>query len=176
MSASFSHRFSVSARRTLYDFDREVNRRESSRKSNIRRGWSMGHSLRRKVLGDLALNARYNYSADDDGTLILENGAQIVEEENATHSIQFGMTYSPSADYSAGVSYAYRLARQWDYDYSTLAQSRSLKRSPNRHRTLSANFNYNPVGSNNKLTLRGSRNHQRSGTFNSLNVTYSRSL
>ena len=175
LGASFSHRFSVSARRTLYDFDREVNRRESSRKSNIRRGWSMGHSLRRKVLDDLALNARYNYSADDDGTLILENGAQIVEEENATHSIQFGMTYSPSANYSAGASYSYKLARQWDYNYSTLAQSRSLNRR-NKHRNLAANFNYNPVGSNNKLTLRGSRSHQRSGTFNSLNVNYTRSL
>ena len=175
LGASFSHRFSVSARRTLYDFDREVNRRESSRKSNIRRGWSMGHTLRRKVLDDLALNARYNYSADDDGTLILENGAQIVEEENATHSMQFGMTYSPSANYSAGASYSYKLARQWDYNYSTLAQSRSLNRR-NKHRNLAANFNYNPVGSNNKLTLRGSRSHQRSGTFNSLNVNYTRSL
>ena len=175
LGASFSHRFSVSARRTLYDFDREVNRRESSRKSNIRRGWSMGHSLRRKVLDDLGLNARYNYSADDDGTLILENGAQIVEEENATHSIQFGMTYSPSANYSTGASYAYKLARQWDYDYSTLAQSRSLNRY-NKHRTLSANFNYNPVGSDNKLSLRGSRNHQRSGTFNSFSATYTRAL
>ena len=175
LGASFSHRFSVSARRTLYDFDREVNRRESSRKSNIRRGWSMGHSLRRKVLNDLALNTSYNYSADDDGTLILENSAQIVEEENATHSIQFGMTYSPSADYSAGASYSYKLARQWDYNYSALAQSRSLIRH-NKHRNLAANFNYNPVGSDNKLTLRGSRSHQRSGTFNSLNVTYTRSL
>ena len=175
LGASFSHRFSVSARRTLYDFDREVNRRESSRKSNIRRGWSMGHTLRRKVLDDLALNARYNYSADDDGTLILENGAQIVEEENATHSIHFGMTYSPSADYSAGANYSYKLARQWDYNYSALAQSRSLIRR-NKHRNLAANFNYNPVGSNNKLTLRGSRSHQRSGTFNSLTVNYTRSL
>ena len=175
LGASLSHRFSVSARRTLYDFDREVNRRESSRKSNIRRGWSMGHSLRRKVLDGLALNARYNYSADDDGTLILENGAQIVEEENATHSAQLSMTYSPSANYSAGASYSYRLSRQWGYDYSTLAQSRSLSRQ-NKHRTLGANFNYNPVGSANKLTLRGSRNLQSSGTYNSLSVNYTRLL
>ena len=176
LGASFSHRFSVSARRTLYDFDREVNRRELSRQSNIRRGWSMRHSLRRKVVDDLALNASYDYSADDDGTLILENGAQIVEEENARYSIRFGMNYSASADYSASATYAYGLDRQWAYNYSELAQSRSLKRLPNRRRTLSANFNYNPVGSNNKLVLSGSRNHQRSGTFNSLSVTYTRSL
>ena len=124
LGASFSHRFSVSARRIIYDFDRQVNRRESSRKSNIRRGWSMAHSLRRKVLDDLALNARYNYSANDDGTLILENGAQIVEEENARYTLQFGMTYSPSTDYSAGATYTYKLDRQWDYEYSTLALSR----------------------------------------------------
>jgi hypothetical protein len=175
LGASFSHRFSVSARRIIYDFDRQVNRRESSRKSNIRRGWSMAHSLRRKVLDDLALNARYNYSANDDGTLILENGAQIVEEENARYTLQFGMTYSPSTDYSAGATYTYKLDRQWDYEYSTLAQSRSLNRR-NKHRTLAANFNYNPVGSDNKLSLRGSRSRQRSGTFNSLNVTYTRTL
>ena len=175
LGASFSHRFSVSARRIIYDFDRQVNRREPSRKSNIRRGWSMTHSLRRKVLDDLALNARYNYSANDDGTLILENGAQIVEEENARYTLQFGMTYSPSTDYSAGATYTYRHDRQWDYEYSTLAQSRSLNRR-NKHRTLAANFNYNPVGSDNKLSLRGSRSRQRSGTFNSLNVRYTRTL
>ncbi len=175
LGASFSHRFSVSARRIIYDFDRQVNRRESSRKSNIRRGWSMTHSLRRKVLDDLALNARYNYSANDDGTLILENGAQIVEEENARYTLQFGMTYSPGTDYSAGATYTYRHDRQWDYEYSTLAQSRSLNRR-NKHRTLAANFNYNPVGSDNKLSLRGSRSRQRSGTFNSLNVRYTRTL
>ena len=175
LGASFSHRFSVSARRIIYDFDRQVNRREPSRKSNIRRGWSMTHSLRRKVLDDLALNARYNYSANDDGTLILENGAQIVEEENARYTLQFGMTYSPGPDYSAGATYTYRHDRQWDYEYSTLAQSRSLNRR-NKHRTLAANFNYNPVGSDNKLSLRGSRSRQRSGTFNSLNVRYTRTL
>ena len=175
LGASFSHRFSVSARRIIYDFDRQVNRRESSRKSNIRRGWSMAHSLRRKVLDDLALNARYNYSANDDGTLILENGAQIVEEENARYTLQFGMTYSPSTDYSAGATYTYKLDRQWDYEYFELAQSRSLNRR-NKHRTLAANFNYNPVGSDNKLSLRGSRSRQRSGTFNSLNVRYTRTL
>ena len=171
LGASFSHRFGVSARRTIYDFDRQIN--ESSRKSKIRRGWSMGHTLRRKIIDALALNASYNHSAGDDGTLILENGAQIVEEENAQYSVRFGMTYSPSAAYSASASYRYRLDRQWAY----LGQLRSLKRgSPNRHRTLSANFNYNPVGSNNKLALGGSRSHQRSGTFNSLSVTYTRSL
>ena len=52
-------------------------------------------------MGALSLNTRYEYKADDFGTLIAENGAQIVEEENAKHAIQFGMTYSASADYSA---------------------------------------------------------------------------
>ena len=174
LGASLSHRFGVSARRTIYDFDRQVN--GSSRKSKIRRGWSMGHTLRRKVVDDLALNASYNYSSGDDGTLILENGAQIVEEENAKYSVRFGMTYSPSAAYSANASYKYSLNRQWKYDYSALAQSRSLSRLPNRHRILSANFNYNPVGSNNKLTLGGSRTYQRSRTFDSLRVAYTRSL
>ena len=176
LGASFSHNFSISARRTIFDFDRQVNRLESARKSAIRRGWSMRHSLRRKVLNDLALSASYNYSADDTGTLLAENGAQIVEEESGKHSIQFGMTYAASADYSLSTTYSYRLDRQWEYNYSTLAPSRSLKRLPNRNRTLRATFNYTPVGSANKLTLTGSRNHQRSGTYNSFSASYTRSL
>ena len=175
LGASFSHNFSVSARRTIFDFDRQVNRFESSRKSAIRRGWSMRHSLRRKVVEYLSLDVRYNYSADDDGTLLAENGAQIVKGENARHSIQFGMTYAASTDYSLRTNYSYGLDRQWDYEYSTLASSRFLKRQ-NKRRTLRATFSYNPVGSANKLTLGGSRNHQRSGTFNSFDATYTRSL
>ncbi len=175
LGASFSHRFSISARRTIYDFDRQVNRRELSRESNIRRGWSMRHSLRRKILEALALNTSYEYKADDFGTLIAENGAQIVEEENAKHSVQFGMTYSASSDYSASASYAYRFDREWGYEYSMLAPSRFLNRR-NTHRTLRATFNYNPVGSNNKLTLTGSRNHRLSGTFDSFSATYTRAL
>ena len=85
------------------------------------------------------------------------------------------MTYSASANYSASASYSYRFDREWGYEYSTLAPSRVLNRR-NTHRTLAATFNYNPVGSDNKLNLRGSRSHQRSGTFNSLNVTYTRTL
>ena len=175
LGASFSHNFSVSARRTIFDFDRQVNRLESSRKSAIRRGWSMRHSLRRKIVKHLSLNTRYEYAADDTGTLLTENGAQIVEEENGKHSIQCGMTYAASADYSISTNYSYRLDRQWEYEYYTLASSRSLNRR-NRYRTLSATFNYNPVGSDNKLTLRGSSSRQRGGTFNSVNASYTRSL
>ena len=175
LGASFSHNFSVSARRTIFDFDRQVNRLESSRKSAIRRGWSMRHSLRRKIVKHLSLNTRYEYAADDTGTLLTENGAQIVEEESGKHSIQLGMTYAASADYSLSTNYSYGLDRQWDYEYSTLASSRSLKRH-NKRRTLRATFNYNPVSSANKLTLTGSRNHQRSGTYNSFSVRYTRSL
>ena len=175
LGASFSHRFSISARRTIYDFDRQVNSRESSRESNIRRGWSMGHTLRRKVMGALSLNARYEYKADDFGTLIAENGAQIVEEENAKHGIQFGMTYSASSNYSASANYSYRFDREWGYEYSVLEQSRVLNRR-NIHRTLSASFNYNPSGSANKMSLRGSSSRQRGGTFNNFSATYSRSL
>ena len=176
LDVSFSHNFSVSAKRTVFDFDRQVNRRESSRKSNIRRGWSMNHSLRRKFLEHLSLNTRYAYTADDFGTLIVENGAQVVEEDNSNHSIRLGMTYTPSADYSTSVNYSYRLDREWQHEYLNFQETRMLGRPPNRHRTLSMSLNYNPVGSDNKLTLRGSRSRQRSGTFDSLNATYSRTL
>ncbi len=176
LETSFSHNFSVSAKRTVFDFDRQVNRRESSRKSNIRRGWSMNHSVRRKFLDHLSLNTRYAYTADDFGTLIVENGAQIVEEDNSNHSIRFGMSYTPSADYSTSVNYSYRLDREWQHEYVNFEEMRLQIRDPNRHRTLSMNLNYNPVGSDNKLTLRGSRSRQRSGTFDSINATYTRTL
>ncbi|MEE3259122.1 MAG: hypothetical protein VX293_07920 [Candidatus Latescibacterota bacterium] len=175
LDVSFSHNFSVSAKRTVFDFDRQVNRRETARKSNIRRGWSMNHTLRRKFLDHLSLNTRYAYTADDFGTLIVENGAQVVEEDNANHNIRFGMTYTPSADYSTSVNYAYRLDREWQHEYANFAETRFPSRR-NRHRTLSVNLNYNPVDSDNKLTLRGSRSRQRSGTFDSFNATYTRSL
>ena len=172
---SVSHRFSISAKRTIFDFDRQVNRRETARKSNIRRGWSMNHSLRRKLFDRLSFNARYSYTADDFGTLIVENGAQVVEEDNGNHSANFGMTYTPSKDYSTSVSYAYRLDREWQHEYANFAETRVLNRR-NRHRTLSVNFNWNPSDSANKMTLRGSRSRQRSGTFDSFNATYTRSL
>ena len=175
LGASFSHRFSISARRTIYDFDRQVNSSESARESNIRRGWSMTHSLRRKVLGALSLNTSYDYKADDFGTLITENGAQIVEEENAKHAIRFGMTYSASTNYSASANYSYRFDREWGYEYSVLEQSRVLNRD-NTHRTLSATLNYNPADSANKMSLRGSSSRQRGGTFNNFSATYSRTL
>ena len=176
MEVSFSHQFSVSAKRTIFDFDRQVNRQESARKSNIRRGWSMNHSLKRKVLKHLSLSTRYAYTADDFGTLIVEDGAQIVEEDNSNHNIRFGMNYTPSADYSTSVNYSYRFDREWQHEYANFAETRVPGRPPNRHRTLSMSLNYNPVGSDNKLSLRGSRSRQRSGTFDSFNVTYTRSL
>ena len=172
---SVSHRFSISAKRTIFDFDRQVNRREAARKSNIRRGWSMNHSLRRKLFDRLSFNTRYSYTADDFGTLIVENGAQVVEEDNGNHSVNFGMTYTPSKDYSTSVSYAYRLDREWQHEYANFTETRVLNRR-NRHRTLGVNFNWNPPDSANKMTLRGSRSRQRSGTFDSFNATYTRSL
>ena len=136
----------------------------------------MNHSLKRKVLKHLSLNTRYAYTADDFGTLIVEDGAQIVEEDNSNHNIRFGMNYTPSADYSTSVNYSYRFDREWQHEYANFAETRVAGRPPNRHRTLSMSLNYNPVGSDNKLSLRGSRSRQRSGTFDSFNVTYTRSL
>jgi hypothetical protein len=175
LGIGLAHNFSISAKRTLFDFDRQVNRREAARKSNIRRGWSMNHSLRRPLLEHVHLNLRYAYTADDFGTLIVERGAQVVEEDNSDHSVNFGMSYNPSAAFSASVSYSYRLDRQWKHQYADFEESRLLSRR-NQHRNLSLNLNYNPTDSPNRLTLRGSRSRQRSGTFDSFGVTYSRTL
>ncbi len=177
MGVSFSHSFSISAKRTIFDFDRQINRRNSSRESNIRRGWSMNHTVNRRLMSYLRLNGRYTYSADDFGTLIVENGSQIVEEDNNRHSIGIGLSYSPTVGFSMSTNYSFLLDRRWDHEYINSQQLRiqDLGRR-NRNRSFSTNITYNPQDSSNKLTLRGSRSRQRSGTFNSFNVTYSRAL
>ena len=173
----FSHSFSISAKRTIFDFDRQINRRNSSRESNIRRGWSMNHTLNRKLMGFLRLNGRYTYSADDFGTLIVEHGSQIVEEDNNRHSIGIGLSYAPAPTFSLSTNYSFLLDRRWDHEYINAQELRiqDLARR-NKNRSISMNMNYNPEDSPNKLTLRGSRSRQRSGTFNSFNATYSRAL
>ncbi|MEE3233458.1 MAG: hypothetical protein VX294_04770 [Candidatus Latescibacterota bacterium] len=177
LGVSFSHSFSISAKRTIFDFDRQINRRNSSRESNIRRGWSMNHTVNRKLMSYLRLNGRYTYSADDFGTLIVEHGSQIVEEDNNRHSIGLGLSYSPTVAFSMSTNYSYLLDRRWDHEYLNAQELRiqDIARR-NNNRSLSMNINYNPKDSPNKLTLRGSRSRQRSGTFNSFNATYSRAL
>ena len=177
LGVSVTHKFSISAKRTIFDFDRQLNRRTSSRKSNIRRGWSMNHSVKRRVLNHVMLNSRYSYSADDFGTLVVENGAQIVEEDNNRHSVGFGMSYSPSQALSLTTNYSFLLYRRWDHEYVGSQELRVADRGRrNRNRSLSMSVNYNPLDSANKLTMRGSRSRQRSGTFDTFNVTYSRAL
>lgn len=171
---NISHNFSISARRTIYDFDRQVNPGEAARKSNIRRGWSMRHSLRRSVLEHIQLNGGYTYKAEDFGILLVEDGVQIVEEDNNDHSLSFGMSYSPSTTFSTTVGYSYRLDRDWDHEYADF-QERRILGSRNEHRNLNVSVSYSP-GSGNSLTMRGSRSRQRSGTFDSFNVKYSRTL
>ena len=177
LGMSVTHNFSISAKRTIFDFDRELNRRISSRKSNIRRGWSMNHSVRRRVLNHVTLNSRYSYSADDFGTLIVENGAQVVEEDNNRHSVGLGMSYSPSQALSLTTNYSFLLDRRWEHEYADSEELRVADRARrNRNRSLSMSLSYNPTDSPNQLSMRGSRSRQRSGTFDTFNVTYSRAL
>ena len=84
------------------------------------------------------------------------------------------MSYSPSTTFSTTVGYSYRLDRDWDHEYADFQERRFLDRR-NEHRNLNVSLNYSP-GSGNKLTMRGSRSRQRSGTFDSFNVSYSRTL
>lgn len=172
LGASLTHSFEISARRTIFDFDREVNPAIVDRQSNIRRGWSMRHQARRSFLDHLALNGSYTYRADDYGALLVESESQIVEEDNSDHLVAVGMSYRPSSELTVGVNYSYRLDRQWEYIYAGGATDRDLSyRNP--HRNLSANVSYAPGGLTN-LSVRGSRSRQRSGTFDSLVVSLSR--
>ena len=174
LGTTLSHRFGVSAKRVIFDFDEQVNLLASDRRSNIRRAWSMNHSLRRKFFTALSGNFTYSYNADDFGTLLSENGAQIVNEENTDHSIRFGFTFSPNADFSLGANYSYRLDRQWELLYRNRQAERSLARQ-NRHRNLSLNLRYAP-SSLTALTTRFSRAKQRSGTFDTFTVDLSRTI
>ncbi len=177
LGISVSHNFSISAKRTIFDFDRQLNRSTISRKSNIRRGWSMNHTANRKLLDHLRLNGRYSYSADDFGTLVVENGAQIVEEDNNRHSVGLGLSYSPIQALSVTTNFNFLFDRRWDHEYVGNEELRvqDLKRR-NRNRSLSLSVNYTPKDNPNQLTMRASRSRQRSGTFDTFNVTYSRTL
>ena len=174
MGIDLSHNFSVSARRSIFDFDRQVNPSEGKRKSNIRRGWKMSHTANRKIFDELKANGRYTYSADDFGKLIVDSGAQLLEVDNSDHAIAFGITYNPASVFSASVNTTYRLDRQWEHTYVRLLEERNLLRR-NEHRNIGANIRYKP-SSVTSLTLAGSRSRQRSGTFDTFSVNYNRKI
>ena len=174
LQATISHSFEISVRRTIFDFDRQVNPSDIDRRSNIRRGWTMRHSVRRAFFEDLQLNATYTFRADDFGTFVVDHGSQIVEEDNADHRISTGMSYRPNGDTTFGVTYSYRLDSQWRYAYSSRGSERDLFRR-DRTRNISANLDYRPSGGT-KLTTTASRSRQRAGTFDSFRVTISRQL
>lgn len=174
LGTAITHTFEISARRTIFDFDREVNSSDLDRRSNIRRGWTMRHGLRRSLFDDLQLSVNYTFRADDFGSFVVDDGSQIVEEENADHRISLGMSYRPSPDLTFGVNYSYRLDRQWQYTYSSRGGERDLvRRDPARN--IGGNLDYKPSGYT-SLSLRGSRSRQRAGTFDSLTVNLSRRL
>ena len=174
LAAQISHNFEISARRTIFDFDREVNASIIKRRSNIRRGWSMRHTIRRSLFETLQLNTTYSFSADDFGAMLVDNGSQIVEEDNNDHRLSLAMNYHPNPAMSLGVSYSYRLDRQWSFFYARDAVERDQV-FRNAHRNLALNMEYKPSGYTG-LTARASRSQQRSGTFDDLSLSISRTF
>lgn len=174
LETTISHNFEISARRTIFDFDEDVGSNFADRRSNIRRGWSMRHTLRRRVFDDLHLNGSYAFSIDDFGTLLVEDGNQIVEEDNTDHRLKFGMSYRPDPRLSLGTNFTYRLDRRWDYTYFGGGSERDLT-SRNVHRNLVTTLDYLPDGYTG-VRARFSRSKQRSGTFDDLTITLSRTL
>lgn len=174
MGISFSHNFGISAKRTIYDFDRQLNPEETTRKSNIRRGWSMSHSLRRSLFEHLQLNARYAYRADDFGRLLVESQSQIVEEDNSDHNASFGISYIWGSLFSSSANYTWGLDRQWKHQYDGPREKRLLYRR-NLSQSLNLSLSYNPSSAT-RLSLQGSRSRQKSGTFDSFSVSYMRMI
>ena len=171
---NITHAFDISARRTIFDFDRQLNISILDRRSNIRRGWSMRHSVRRDLTERIKVNANFRYSADDFGVLLVGVNAQIVEKDNADFSFGTGMTYRPLKSLTIGMNYSYRLDRKWSLNYTTEGVNRELERR-NPHRNLGANINYRSSGSTN-VSARASRSQQRSGDFDSFNLSISRQV
>jgi hypothetical protein len=174
LGASITHTFGVSARRTIYDFDRQVNPRDTDRRSNIRRGWSMRHAAQRRFTSALQVSSSYAYKADDFGRFIVEDKAQIVEEDNSDHSASCGVLYRPNKMFSVATKYTYILDRQWDHAYDNFREFRSLV-IRNKHENLSVTFDYKPTRES-TLNFRGSRSRQLSGTFDSFNIGYVRTI
>ena len=132
----------------------------------------MAHSLQRSVIDNLSFNANYKYSADDRGILLVEHSSQIVEEDNADHSISVGTRYKPSSALSIGVTYRYILDRQWKYSFTSSGEERDLRRR-NPHRTFAVNADFNPRPET-RVSARFSRSQQLSGTFETVRVLISR--
>ena len=174
LGASITHTFGVSARRTIYDFDRQVNPRDTDRRSNIRRGWSMRHAIQRRLTAALQVSSSYAYKADDFGRFIVEDNAQIVEEDNSDHTASCGVLYRPNKSFSVATNYTYRLDRQWDHEYDNFREFRSLV-IRNKHENLSVTFDYKP-SKDSTLNFRSSRSRQLSGTFDTFNIGYVRTI
>lgn len=169
LGTTLSHRFGVSAQRTIFDFDRLVN--GDDRKSNIRRAWNMTHTARRSFFDNLSLNGSYAFNADDFGTLFVEDQTQVVNEDNTDHTARLGLSYSISTTFRFSANYSYRLDRQWLWNYAAEGPSKRLNRRT-ANRSLGGSFTYTP-STGTSLTVNASRSRQRSGTFNSLAVNLS---
>ena len=169
LETKISHNFQISARRTIFDFDRQTNRDLFARRSNISRSWAMGHRLQRSVIDNLSLNASYRYSADDRGILLVESYSQVVEEEKAAHRVTVGTQYKPSKMLSIRTTYGYALDRRWDW---AGGGERDLRRR-NLHRSFSVSAEFNPRPET-RMSGRFSRSRQLSGTYDSLAVSISR--
>lgn len=174
MQMQVTHSFEIAARRTIFDFDRELHPDSVDRRSDIRRSWAMRHSLKRSLFSSLSLSTNYNYTAYDLGTLLVEGDSQILEQENNDHGATFGMSYRPAEGVSMTMNYSIRLRRTWAVHYGREGVDRDLSyRNP--HRTLTFSLNYSPAGSTG-LSLYSSRSRQRSGTFDSLAITLTRNF
>ena len=134
----------------------------------------MTHKIQRSLLNSLSLSTNYSYKADDLGTLLTEEDAQIVEGENSDHAAGLNMSYRPADGVSLTMSYSVRLRRQWKVLYGRDEVERDLS-SRHPHETLRLLLNYKPAGQTG-LTSSFSRSRQRSGTFDRMSLTLTRSF
>lgn len=155
----FSHSYGLSANYKEYDYDELLN--PDRPKSDVRRAWSMNHSISGSVSPRLRIHGGYSYKTDDEGSLFRTGGTeqQLVSEDELSHSINFGMSYSPSRWLSISPGYRYRRREVWDHVYVDEIEDRQLS-TWTKYETMSLSVNYNP-GEANTLTFSGSRTSRR---------------
>jgi len=155
-----SHSYSLSANYKEFDYDEILN--PDRPKSDVRRAWSMDHSISGSLSQRLRIHTGYSYKTDDEGSLfgVGGTGQQLVAEDENSHSANFGMSYSPSRWLSISPGYRYQIRKIWDHVYEGEIERRKLT-ARTEYETMSLSVNYNP-SKKNTLTFSGSRTKRKS--------------
>lgn len=139
--ADLSHSYSVAVYRIAYDYDEDYFTNRTIPRSNVRRRWSMQHSLGSSIVEGLQCRGNYSLWLEDFGSLF-SDGRSMVVEDKVQHSATVSMSYAPAAWLSLNPSATYQFRKEWDRKYAGGRETRKLTdRSTFKTFSLSATFN-----------------------------------